>query len=216
MSQTECVARFTSRGREFMMLHKASAAYLRANGRMIASLGEGLDIDEAITQAHLQTELFQINERAQETTLLHRLYEKPHTDDIQAIAADYVLIKLPAGQHTQTGDAVYAPFNHNGYAYTLQGWVFLGCFESAQLLEAYALERQANGALVLSSCKPASKWVKNLKEGLQKEAKVMGYVTIGLAVAFVFAYGVRSVLSSWPIVIPLLMGAIFVGCAVAL
>ena len=64
---------------------------------MIASLGEGLDIDEAITQAHLQTELFQINERAQEVTLLHRLYEKPRTDDIKAIAADYALIKLPAG-----------------------------------------------------------------------------------------------------------------------
>lgn len=64
---------------------------------MIASLGEGLDIDEAITQAHLQTELFQINERAQEVTLLHRLYEKPHIDDIKAIAADYALIKLPAG-----------------------------------------------------------------------------------------------------------------------
>ena len=39
MSQTECVARFTSHGREFMVLHKASAAYLRADGRMIASLG---------------------------------------------------------------------------------------------------------------------------------------------------------------------------------
>ena len=38
MSQTECVARFTSNGREFMVLHKASAAYLRADGRMIASL----------------------------------------------------------------------------------------------------------------------------------------------------------------------------------
>ena len=93
MSQTECVARFTSHGREFMVLHKVSAAYLRADGRMIASLGESLDIDEAITQAHLQTELFQINERAQETTLLHRLYEKPRTNDIKAIAADHVLIK---------------------------------------------------------------------------------------------------------------------------
>ena len=57
---------------------------------------------------------------------------------------------------------------------------------------------------------------KKLEGRLAEEAKVMGYVTIGLAVAFVFAYGVRSVLSSWPIVIPLLMGAIFVGCAVAL
>ena len=69
---------------------------------------------------------------------------------------------------------------------------------------------------MLNHCKPADKWVKNLKKGLKKEAKVMGYVTIGLAVAFVFAYGVRFVLSSWPIVIPLLMGAIFVGCTVAL
>ena len=90
MSQTECVARFTSHGREFMVLHKASAAYLRADGRMIASLGKGLDVDEAIAQTHLQTELFQINERAQEAALLHRLYEKPHTDDIKAIAADYL------------------------------------------------------------------------------------------------------------------------------
>lgn len=216
MSQTECVARFTSHGREFMVLHKASAAYLRADGRMIASLGEGLDVDEAIAQAHFQAELFQINERVQEAALLHRLYEMPRTDDIQAIAADYVLIKLPAGQHTQTGDAVYAPFNHNGYAYTLQGWVFLGCFESAQQLEAHIASEQVKDALAPTQCKPASKRFKNLKEGLQKETKVMGYVAIGLAIAFALAYGVRSVLSSWPIVIALLMGAIFVGCAVAL
>ena len=69
---------------------------------------------------------------------------------------------------------------------------------------------------MLTHCKPASKWVKNLKKGLKKEAKVMGFVTIGLAVVFVFSYGVRFVLSNWPIVIPLLMGSIFVGCAVAL
>ena len=175
-----------------------------------------MDIDEAITQAHLQTELFQINERAQEAALLHRLYEKPRTDDIKAIAADYVLIKLPAGQCTQTGDVVYAPFNHNGYAHMLQGWIFLGCFKSVQQLEAHIASAQAKGTLVLTHCRPVGKWVKNLKEGLKKEAKVMGFVTIGLAVVFVFSYGVRFVLSNWPIVIPLLIGAIFVGCAVAL
>ena len=111
---------------------------------------------------------------------------------------------------------VYAPFNHNGYAHTLQGWIFLGCFESAQQLEAHIASAQAKGTLVLTHCRPAGKWVKNLKEGLKKEAKVMGYVTIGLAIVFALAYGVRSVLRSWPIVIALLIGAIFVGCTVVL
>lgn len=92
----------------------------------------------------------------------------------------------------------------------------MGCFESAQQLEAHIASEQVKDALAPTQCKPASKRFKNLKEGLQKETKVMGYVAIGLAIAFALAYGVRSVLSSWPIVIALLMGAIFVGCAVAL
>lgn len=212
MSQTECVASFTSLGREFMVLHKASAAYLRADGRMIASLGEGLDVDEAIAQAHLQAELFQINERVQEAALLHRLYEKPQTDEVKAIAADYELLNVPSGTNTKPGDAVYAPFNHNGYAYTPQGWVFLACFESAQALEAHITAAQAEGTLVLASCKPVSKWLM----GLKKEGKVMVYTSIGLAVAFALAWGMRLVLSRWPIAIPLLMAAIFVGCGVVL
>lgn len=213
MSQTECIARFTSHGREFMVLHKASAAYLRTDGRMFASLGEDLDVDAAIAQAHLQAELFQINEREQETTLLHRLYEKPQTDEVKVIAADYELLKvLPANTNAKAGDAVYAPFNHNGYAYTPQGWVFVGCFESEQQLEAHITAAQAEGMLVLASCKAGSKWL----AGLKKEGKVMGYTSIGLAVAFALAWGMRLVLSRWPIAIPLLMAAIFVGCGVAL
>lgn len=212
MSLTECVASFTSHGREFTVLHNDSAAYLRADGRMIDSLSGDLSIDEAIAQAHLQAELFQIKEREHEATLLHRLYEKPQTDEVKAIAADYELIKVPAGTNTKPGDAVYVPFNHNGYAYTPRGWVFLRCFESAQVLEAHITEALAKGTLVLASCKPVSKWV----AGLKKEGKVMVYTSIGLAVAFALAYGVRHVSSRWPIAIPLLMGVIFVGCGVAL
>jgi hypothetical protein len=210
MGQTECVASFTSHGREFTVLHKDSAAYLRADGRMIASLGAGLSADEAIAQSHLHAELFQINEREQEAALLHRLYEKPHSDEVKAIAADYLLLKLsPAGKNTVPGDAVYAAFNHNSYAYTPQGWVFLGCFESAQQLQAHAFGIQTSDSLVLASCKPVGKWPAVFK----KEGQVIAYTTVGLAVTFALAYGVQYAFNRWPITLPLLMGVIFIGCA---
>jgi hypothetical protein len=213
VSQTECVASFKSHGRDFLVLHKDSAAYLRADGRMIASLGGDLSVEESVAQGRLHAELFQIKEREQEVALLHRLYETPQTGEVKAIAANYTLLKLPpANNQKHPGDAVYAAFNHNGYAHTAQGWVFLGCFESVGELEAHAQEAQANGTLVFSRFKPASRWI----AGLKKESKVMAYTTIGLVAAFAIAYGIRYVFSHWPVAIPLSMGAIFIGCAMAM
>jgi hypothetical protein len=207
MSQTECVEKFTSHGREFMVLHKDSAAYLRAEGRMIASLGDGLSIEEAIAAAHLQAELFQIKEREQEAALMHRLYEMPLPEEIKAIAADYELLKF-----SPAGDGAYAPFNHNGYAHTAQGWEFIGCFESAQEFEAKVAQMQVSGALMLAKNKRANKWLASFKS----ETKVFAVIVACLAVLLALAYGVQQAFSRWPMILPLLMGAVFIGCAVLL
>lgn len=207
MRQTECVEKFTSHGREFMVLHKDSAAYLRADGRMIASLGDGLSVKEAMAAAYLQAELFQIKEREQEAALMHRLYETPLPDEIKAIAADYEFLTF-----SPAGDGVYAPFNHNGYAHTAHGWEFLGCFESVQEFAAKVAQMQASGALMLAKNKPVNKWL----AGFKSETKVFAVIVICIAVLLALTYGVMQAFSRWPMILPLSMAAIFIGCAVVL
>jgi hypothetical protein len=72
---TELVHTWQAQGRTWQMLHKPSAAYLRIDGRMVSQLGADLSTEEAIDQACLAAEMFQINERQQEMVLLPRLFE---------------------------------------------------------------------------------------------------------------------------------------------
>jgi hypothetical protein len=206
MSQVDAVEQFTSHGREFTVLHKDSASYLRADGRMVAELGGGLSISQAIAFGRLQAEVFQVNERAQEVLLLHRLYEIPLPIEMKAIAIEYALLKVAGG------DCVYAAFNHNAYVYTAQGWQFLGVYESAEQLQ-FCLPQELAGR----GLRPAPFLLRPLAAGgFRRNLKLLAYTLSGLGVALGFGWALQALIGRWPISLPLAMGAIFLGCAVAL
>ena len=138
---TEPIHSFVLNDREFVVLHKPSAAYLRADGRMWASLGGGLTPKEATDLALVQAELGLIDERLNEVAQVGRFYEKPLPPELAAAAADYHLLRwpLPGAPKASAAvlpvalvDVVYAPFNHNTYVCTQQGWVFMGCHATAE------------------------------------------------------------------------------------
>jgi len=134
---TEVIDRFVLHGREFLVLHKPSACYLWADGRMWASLGGGLEPDDAIDLAHIQAELMVLQERHQETAVVHRLWERPLAPEVANFAGDYVCqtlrLALPDASGAEVeADVVYAPFNHNAYICTPQAWRWIGAFPSAK------------------------------------------------------------------------------------
>lgn len=133
---TECIATFDMYGRQFMVLWKPSATYLRADGHIWGdSLGSDLTQETAIEQAKLHAEMMLINEREQEEKLAHGLFQKPMAANFANCADDYICFRvtLPSmtgGGDAVTGDAVYAPFNQNAYVCTPSGWRYVGSFPS--------------------------------------------------------------------------------------
>jgi hypothetical protein len=131
---TECIAEFDMYGRQFMVLWKPSATYLRADGHMWGdSLGADLTQEAAIEQAKMRAEMMLINEREQEEKLVHGLFQKPVAAHFASCANDYICFRvaLPSvtgGSDAGTGDAVYAPFNQNTYVCTPAGWRYVGSF----------------------------------------------------------------------------------------
>ena len=148
---TECIATFDMYGRQFMVLWKPSATYVRADGHMWGdSLGASLTHEATIEQAKLRAEMMLINEREQEEKLVHGLFQKPMATNFANCADDYSCfrITLPGAV---TADAVYASFNQNAYVCTPSGWRYAGSYpthnEATEGITAWCIANQIRPCL---------------------------------------------------------------------
>lgn len=119
---SKAIHTFELNGREFLVLWKESATYLRADGRMWWS-AHGLSQDEAIHLCCIQAEILTIEERAGEVKQLHRLFLTPHEPDVAGILDDYECFTLPVQEVRYV--VVWAPFNQNTYVCLADGWHFV-------------------------------------------------------------------------------------------
>ncbi len=231
---TDCIDTFEMCGRQFSVLWKPSATYLRADGRMWgSSLGEDLSQQEAIEQAKLRAVMLLINEREQEEGLVHRLFESPMTDEVAALAKDYVLFSTslpmePGSIVPVQADVVYAPFNQNTYLCTMQGWQYVGSFpsqaEAAAALLPWCQAQQAHpcreahrkflsGAL---GCGTVDGATLSRTQRFWKSARSAFFVVVFLATMFGLCWLWYRAVETWPWVLPALMAVMFVMCGVAL
>lgn len=137
MGISEAIHTFDLNGRQFTVLWKESATYLRADGRMWWAAAQ-LDQDDAIEMCRLQAELMVIQEREGEIKMLDRLYEKPARVKMAAIIKDYERFK--AVFNGSAYHLVWAPFNQNTYLRLLKEWRFVGCHASREAAVAQAQE----------------------------------------------------------------------------
>ena len=226
---TELIHRFVLHGREFLVLHKASACYLRADGRMWADLGAGLEPDEAIELAHIQAELRVMQEREQESALVHRLWEQPLAPEVAALAGDYVChtLEVPHPQAavaacgvTVAVDAVYAPFNHNAYICTTQGWRWVNTFESTS--DAWAALPQWVQAHPWEGASPCTDHVHRHPNhtkpmpsfGSRLSTEVL--VALGLIVLVGLSFALHWAINRWPVLLVVLCAVVFVGVGMGL
>ncbi|MGE5548411.1 MAG: hypothetical protein ACM33T_16015 [Solirubrobacterales bacterium] len=119
---SEVIEEFTINGREFVVLWKPGAAYLRADGHMWGgSLGEGLEQQEAVRLAKLRAEMMIAEERQREIEGIHQLYDPQW---VRQSDNDYLPLVLDL--KGRSFPVVWAPFNRNVYACTRFGWRFVG------------------------------------------------------------------------------------------
>ncbi len=241
---TELIHTWQSQGRTWQVLHRSSTSYLRTDGRMVAQMGSGLSDEEAINQAYLATEVFQINERQQEMALLPRLFEWPQSAELKAVAKDYEIheASFTAERMGESGGAeglastgssghlVYAAFNHNAYAFLARAeagkadrraagvWEFIGCYASAQEALAALPQRLAKlvGAEGIAQPPRLTLQRKHVSQAMRREAWVIAGTAIALPPLFALAWGFQWALKSWPWLLVAMCAAMFVGCAVAL
>jgi hypothetical protein len=235
---TELIHTWQAQGRNWQVLHKPSAAYLRTDGRTVSALGAELSAEEAIDQAYLAAEMFQINERAQEMALLPRLFEWPQSAELKAAAKGYEihrasLAEAGTGGAVSSGHLVYAPFNHNAYVYLARAenskaagmWEFMGCFASAQAAIAAlpALRERLSGLDASAGMTQPVRLAferrhlsQKLRASLRTEAAVIAGTAVVLPVCFALAYGFQAGLKRWPWLLLVLCAVMFMSCAVAL
>lgn len=121
---TEAYDSFVLNGREFTVICKPSATYLRADGRFWGgSLGEDLEPEDAFAMARVQAECMIIEERHQELQAIHRFYRPMLSPAIREAMADYVKLQLELDG--KCFPVLYAPFNQNVYACVDDGWHFV-------------------------------------------------------------------------------------------
>lgn len=115
---------FVLNGREFTVMCKPSATYLRADGRFWGgSLGENLEPEDAFAMARVQAECMIVEERHQEVLAIHQFYRLMLSPAVRAAMADYVKLKLEL--EGKSFPVLYAPFNQNVYACIDDGWHFV-------------------------------------------------------------------------------------------
>lgn len=233
---TECVDTFEMCGRQFSVLWKPSATYLRADGRMWGgSLGENLDQQEAIEQAKLRAVMMLINEREQEEGLVHRLYESHMTDEVATLAKDYVLFTASLPMEPRSivpvqADVVYAPFNQNTYLCTMKGWQYVGSYPSQE--EATAALAPWSQTHQASPCREAHR--KFLSDAARSgvgggtgakrtqaqrfwsSARTEFFVLVFLATMIGLCWAWYRAVETWPWALPGLCAVMFLGCCVAL
>ena len=231
---TECIDTFEMCGRQFMVLWKPSATYLRADGRMWGgSLGEDLSQQEAIEQAKLRAVMLLINEREQEEGLVHRLFESPMAEEVAALAKDSVLFTVslpmePGSIVPAQADVVYAPFNQNTYLCTMKGWQYVGSFPSQDdataALAPWCQAQQAH------PCREAHrKFLSGAMGGgtvdgaklsrtqrFWKSLRTEFFVLVFFATMFGLCWLWYRAVETWPWVLPALAAVMFVMCGVAL
>lgn len=121
---TEAYDSFVLNGREFTVMCKPSATYLRADGRFWGgSLGEDLVPEDAFAMARVQAECMIIEERHQEVQAIHRFYRPVLSPAVREAMADYVKLKLELDG--KSFPVLYAPFNQNVYVCVADGWQFV-------------------------------------------------------------------------------------------
>jgi hypothetical protein len=125
---SEVIEQFTINGREFHVLWKPSAAYLRADGHMWGdSLGENLEPEEAVGLARLRAESMIVGERRQELENIHCLFDPGWS---RQSGDDYLPLTLQFKGHSFP--VVWAPFNQNVYLCARYGWLFVGVAADAE------------------------------------------------------------------------------------
>jgi len=233
---TECIETFEMCGRQFMVLWKPSATYLRADGRMWgSSLGEDLEQQEAIEQAKLRAMMMLIDEREQEERLVHRLFKSPMTDEEAALAKDYVLFTAslplePGSIVPVEADAVYAPFNQNTYLCTMKGWRYVGSYPSHDEATA-ALEPWCQAQKVRPCREAHRKFLSDATSGgagggsdakLSRSQRFLAsvrtefFVLVFLAAIVGLCWAWYQTVETWPWVLPGSCALIFLGGCVAL
>lgn len=115
---------FVLNGREFTVICKPSATYLRADGRFWGgSLGEDLVPEDAFAMARVRAECMIIDERHQEEQAIHQFYRPLLSPAVREAMADYV--KLTLDVDGKSFPVLYAPFNQNTYVCVADGWHFV-------------------------------------------------------------------------------------------
>ncbi|MGE5517742.1 MAG: hypothetical protein ACM31D_18210 [Bacteroidota bacterium] len=115
---------FVLNGREFTVICKPSATYLRADGRFWGdSLGEDLKPEDAFAMARVQAECMIIEERQQELHAIYQFYRPILSPAVREAMADYA--KLTLDLDGKSFPVLYAPFNQNVYACVDDGWHFV-------------------------------------------------------------------------------------------
>ncbi len=233
---TECIETFEMCGRQFSVLWKPSATYLRADGRMWGgSLGEDLDQQDAIEQAKLRAVMMLINEREQEEGLVHRLFKSPMTDEEAALAKDYVLFTAnlpmePGSIVPVQADAVYAPFNQNTYLCTMKGWRYVGSYpsqdEAAAALAPWCQAQQAHPCrevhrkCLADAARSAAGGGSDAKltqsQRFWASVRTEFYVLVFLAALVGLCWVWYRAVETWPWVLPGSCALMFLGGCVAL
>ena len=233
---TQCINTFEMCGRRFSVLWKPSATYLRADGRMWGgSLGEDLSQQEAIEQAKLRAEMMLINEREQEQSLVHRLYQSSMSDEEASLAKDYVLFttSLPMKPRSTVpvqADAVYAPFNQNTYLCTMQGWRYVGSYPSQKEAEAALAPwcqvqqarpcREVHRKFVADADRSGVAGGSDAKlSRLQRfwaSVRTELYVLVFFAAMVSLCWGMYRAVETWSWVLPGMCAVMFLGCCIAL
>lgn len=125
---TEAYDSFVLNGREFTVLCKPSATYLRADGRFWGgSLGEDLEPEDAFAMARVRAECMVIDERHQELQAIHQFYRPGLLPAVREAMADYAKLQLELDG--KSFPVLYAPFNQNVYACVDDGWHFVDIAE---------------------------------------------------------------------------------------
>lgn len=233
---TECIDTFEMGGRQFTVLLKPSATYLRADGHLWGgSLGEDLQPQEAIEQAKLRAAMMLINEREQEEGFVHRLFKSPLSEDEVAMAQDYVLFTATLPMTTGSivpvqADVVYAPFNQNTYLCTMQGWRYVGSYpnqdEAVAALAPWCLAekahpcREGHRKLLADASRPGAghgeRAPRSRSQRFWASARIEFYVLVFLLSVSGLLWLWYQAVETWPWALPGACALMFLGGCVAL
>lgn len=233
---TECIDTFEMCGRQFSVLWKPSATYLHADGHMWGeSLGEDLDQQEAIEQAKMRAVMMLINEREQEEGLVHRLYGSPMTDEVEALAKDYVLFTAslpmkPGSIVPVQADVVYAPFNQNTYLCTMKGWQYVGSYpsqdevtaalapwcEAQQAHPCREVHRKCLADVIRSAAAGEADTKLTRSQRIWASVRTEFFALVYLAIPVGLCWAWYRAVNAWPWFLAVSCALMFLGCCIAL